>query len=91
MSAFLEHSAARFAVGDLDNSIKWSSGSGEIIKKFVNPKLTFSYKKIRIRKENNKFFVELARELFYEIKADFDKLSESKKYYQKMIDLYFKG
>lgn len=91
MSAFLDNSSARFAVGDLDSAKTWSSNKGTILKKHVNPKFSYSYKKIRLRKEGETFYVELALELFYEVKADFKKLSEAEKYYDKLFDLYFKG
>lgn len=91
MSAFLDNSTARFIVGDLDSAKIWSSNKGTTLKKYVYPGFSFSYKKIRLRKEGNTFYVELALELLYEVKADFKNLSEAEKYYDKLYDIYFKG
>ena len=89
MGAWLENSNIRFAVGDLDNALKWSDNTGEIIFKFCSENYS-TYKKIRLRKLENIYFVEVSRYCFYEIKAEFKKLSEAKKYYNKLYNLYFK-
>lgn len=89
MSTWLENSDIRFAVGDLDNSFKWSKNTGEIIFKFCSEKYS-TYKKIRLRKFENIYFVEVSRYCFYEIKAEFEKLSDAKCYYNKLYNLYFK-
>lgn len=46
--------------------------------------------KIRLRKIENIYFVEVARYCIYEIKEEFEKLSEAKRYYNKLYNLYFK-
>ena len=90
MSAFLENSDIRFAVSDLDNSIKWSNNSGEIILKSSIDNFS-TYKCIRLRKNENLYFVEVSRYCFYEIKAEFKKLSEAKRYYTKLYNIFKKG
>jgi hypothetical protein len=89
MSAWLENSDIRFAVGDLDGALKWSDNAGEIVFKFSSDN-HHTYNKIRLRKLENIYFVEVARYCFYFIKAEFKKLSEAKRYYNKLYCLYFK-
>ena len=55
MCIWLENSDIRFEVGGLDNSLKQSNNTGEIIFKFCSEKYS-TYRKIRLRKFENVYF-----------------------------------